>query len=381
MDNIDLLKITFLFTKFDEAMLSDLSSQIQELSIPKGITFVKEKEQADAFYIIKDGAVEIFTLGNENEEIILAKLEKGAYFGEQALLETPPGFRSANVRTLTDTTLLKIFHSSFKKIIDFDRSLKNELKKIGYQQLINKIQAIESEYDISKYLLENETSYEVRDFSPGEIIIKENDPPDGVFFLLSGLVNVYKRNEIGIEELISTIKPNSLFGESGLILGRPRQATLKAQDSVKTLFIPPGKFRGLYQRQPKVKSIVDTLQKVYTSPYEGEVTQFIGRFLHLPAVITKYQLQEGREIISSRVVGKNILFIRQANIPNPTIYTYENKDIFRELHIANGRLVGVTAHGEWKELPDLYKKIFENQAISDTELQDFQKTGNLSTQY
>lgn len=266
MDNQELLKNTNLFTKISNTHFLELLSEIEEVTIPARTTFIKEGERADALYVLKEGVVQVFTLGKANEELILARLEEGAYFGEQALLGETPGLRTASVRALTDAVLLKIQYSMFLKTVAANESLKKELKKIGFQQLAAKLQAIE---------------------------------------------------------------------------------------------------------------INETLKKVYISPMRGEITQYRGNFLHMPAVISKINLPDGREIIASRVVGKNIQYFGETNIQNSLKLSYEGPSVFRELQLHEGRLVSITTYGEWDALKELCSRIFEKKGLNEAELKQFQE-GSLS---
>lgn len=257
---IDLLRNTGLFVNTNAKKLAKIAAQIEEIHIPANITFITEGEKADALYIVKEGIIQVFT-----GEIILARLEKEAYFGEQALLNEIPGPRTASVRTLTEATLLKIKHDIFLETIATDEALKNELIRMGFQQLTAKLQAIE---------------------------------------------------------------------------------------------------------------VVETLKNVYSSPERGKITQHLGNFLHMPAMIVKFKLPDGREIISHRVIGRNIQHI--AEIQNGQKIIYEDKTTYRELHIHENRLVGLTSYGQWNEIKDLYSKIFDKTKLTDEELKLFKKTGSLT---
>lgn len=378
MDNIELLKGTSLFTKVDSAKFSELTSQIVEIKVPADTVFIKEGDKADALYIVKDGVLQVFTTGRKKEDVVLARLESGSFFGEQALLNTTPGLRSASVRTLNDATLLKLDHKLFLKIVESDEILRHELEKIGFQQVLGRLQALESEYNLSKHLFDKETIYKTKGFNPGDTIISEGDTSDGAYYLVSGTVDVFKKNEQGNEELFSTLHPNHLFGESGIILHQPRQATIKAHDAVKTLFIPADKFKELYEKRPQLKAIADTLQNVYQSPKRGEVTQHMGVFLHMPAVTSIFRLKDGREIVSSKVVGKNIQSIRDSKVQNPQTYSFENKTFYRELLVVDKQLVGVTSYGEWDSLQNLYSRVLDNGTITDEELKLFKEQGDIA---
>ncbi len=375
MENKELLRHTRLFLKIDDEQFTDLLSHVTEVRFPPGRTIIHEGETADYLYIIKEGVLQVFTTNPKNERVILARLEKGAYVGEQALIQPTPGKRNASARTLTSVTLLKIDHSSFLKVLEKDSELKKELKSIGFKQLISKLQALETEFDIAQYLLEDKESFETKSFKAGETIINQGEQPNGAFLLLTGNVEVFKDGN-----LICTTTPGYLIGELSLIINQPRQATVKAQGDVSTYFIPTDKFKELYQIRPKLKEITDTLRHVYQTPQRGEVVQFIGRFLNMPATITKFSLKSGREIVASTVIGKNMNSIRDTDIKNPEHVAYENKSIYRELQFIQDRLVGVTAYGEWSTLKELYSRVLENEKITKEELDLFSSTGEIRSE-
>lgn len=64
----------------------------------------------------------------------------------------------------------------------------------------------------------------VREYEPGEIIIKEGDRDNCIFFLLSGRVIIEKD---GVE-LTQLSNSGDVFGEMAVIQGRPRSASVRA---------------------------------------------------------------------------------------------------------------------------------------------------------
>lgn len=177
MTNEELLKNTLLFTKVDREKFQELLSEIEEVKAPEKTILIREGDLADALYVIKEGALQVFTTGKKGEDIILARLEAGNFFGEQALLTRTPGHRNASIRTLTPCTLLKISHASFLKILAAEDSLKQELEKIGMSQLVTKLRAVESDYDISKYFFDSQEGFETKTFEKDAVIIQQGDPP------------------------------------------------------------------------------------------------------------------------------------------------------------------------------------------------------------
>ena len=75
-----------------------------------GQTIVIEGRVGAAFFIVVSGSVEVFKR-KDSDEVVLATLRAGEFFGELATMRHVP--RSANVRALQDTTCLIIRRADF----------------------------------------------------------------------------------------------------------------------------------------------------------------------------------------------------------------------------------------------------------------------------
>ncbi|RMH68396.1 MAG: hypothetical protein D6675_16305 [Gemmatimonadetes bacterium] len=96
------------------ADLKRLSTLLEEKHFRAGETVFYEGSIGDALYIVKDGLLEVTkTLGNEEQS--LAKIVPGEFFGEMGLLENKP--RSATIRALHDSLLLRIDKSEFEHLL------------------------------------------------------------------------------------------------------------------------------------------------------------------------------------------------------------------------------------------------------------------------
>src|ERR1700712_2081853 len=76
-------------------------------------------------------------------------------------------------------------------------------------------------------------------FKPNEVIVRQGDPGDSFFYILSGIVKIVvsKKYDIGldteqskvtVEKYIGDLKAGQTFGELALIYGTPRMATIIA---------------------------------------------------------------------------------------------------------------------------------------------------------
>lgn len=84
-------------------------------------------------------------------------------------------------------------------------------------------------------------------FRLGDTIVREGDPSDGWFILLSGKVGVFKR-DFTVAEIV---KPGTVIGELGFLLSIPRTATLIAQEPTLLLHVRVG-LDELYAKFPDI---------------------------------------------------------------------------------------------------------------------------------
>ena len=73
---------------------------------------------------------------------------------------------------------------------------------------------------------------EYADTPPNSVIIKEDDPGEQLFLILSGKVRVTKRTYEGIEQILGILETGDFFGEMVLLDRRSRSASVYAHSRV-----------------------------------------------------------------------------------------------------------------------------------------------------
>lgn len=104
------------------------------LEVVAGEHIFQEGELGTEMFLIQSGRVEIYTRseGKGRKERSLAKLERGDFFGEMAILEDRP--RSAAARAITDVRLLRINGSTFTQMIQSNPEIAvRMMKKLSYR--------------------------------------------------------------------------------------------------------------------------------------------------------------------------------------------------------------------------------------------------------
>ena len=93
--------------------------------------------------------------------------------------------------------------------------------------------------------MEKFSKSEIRQYTAGEVVIKEGDRSEKIFLIISGQVEVTKLNEHHAKVYIATLDEGEIFGELGVIQDRKRQATVTAKTNLVVEIINPVIFEKL----------------------------------------------------------------------------------------------------------------------------------------
>jgi CRP-like cAMP-binding protein len=101
-----------LFSQLSPAAVEVLSRLMVEVTFRAGDTIFLEHEPGTALYIVRSGAVRIWTRDADANEVTLTELAPGAFFGEMSVLDG--GKRSASASARTDCRLLCLRSADFE---------------------------------------------------------------------------------------------------------------------------------------------------------------------------------------------------------------------------------------------------------------------------
>jgi ATP-binding cassette subfamily B protein len=94
------------------------------------------------------------------------------------------------------------------------------------------------------------TCAEEHTFKPGEAVFREGDPPDGMYLVLEGAALIVRKTAHGEERTVAIVTQGQSFGEIGLLIDRPRQATVSAGTDLRVLKITPTVLDLLHKSAP-----------------------------------------------------------------------------------------------------------------------------------
>lgn len=373
----DTLRLTNLFDSLSDSEFAAVVEGSIKVRGRPGEVIVKEGDRGDELFVILDGSVQVYTQTRMGSEIVLAKLEAGQFFGEQALLPGTSDLRNASVRAFSDATLVKISHDAFQQALSRSSPLRERLLALGEKEARENLLK-QSALFRSLKLDQGDWARETV-IPDGQIVFSEGDEGDDFYVILSGTAGVYKSVD-GEARLVVKLREGQCFGELALIRKEPRSATVVAEGALRVLAVDGAHFMKLYAETPELQDYMKTLQKVYLLPGKGFTTQHAGEFMGHDAITTMYHLQSGRKVLASRVIGYDLFnmdVITDKGSPETWQWRDAGEGKLREILVQDGKVVGATVRGSWDELGDIHAMMLDDASLGDWQRSVFEQKGTL----
>jgi ATP-binding cassette subfamily B protein len=90
-------------------------------------------------------------------------------------------------------------------------------------------------------------------YSFGDSIVREGEPSDGYYVLVSGRARLVKRGTAGEEISLNVLRPGEGFGEMGLLDAATLAATVRASSDVEVLRLDKSVFDALVRSRPEIR--------------------------------------------------------------------------------------------------------------------------------
>lgn len=357
----------------DDATIESLFRLAEERRYEPGALVVQQGEPGDRLYLVLEGYADVVRRLPDGRSVVVARCGPGDHFGERALMPGRPGLRTADVVAHTALRAATVGREAFLAALERDHPLEQRLLEVMDAQLLADL-AHESELVRSLRLGRGDLERERR-LEAGEVLFEQGDPADALYLVLEGRIGVVVNGEAR-----ASLGVGECFGELGLVERAPRSATARALQPSRLLVVDGARFQALVQESAQARELFSTLQRVYRLPHRGVVTRHSGQLHGRPAVSHVFELPDGRAVVASRVLGEDIYQADQADsAPTRTLTWVEpERQLRRELRLdAEGHVVGLTAHGPWRGLAELQRRLLEGEALPPALLEGFEGSGEL----
>jgi ferredoxin-NADP reductase/CRP-like cAMP-binding protein len=281
----------------------ELFARAKILNVELDEVIFEEGDIGHSMYVIKSGAVRVLATTESGQQIILASLEEGECFGEQAILAgRTEDKRHISVVATESSQLLKIAFADFQSLMPKDTDLEAQLKQISEEKIRSERAKKSAMLKSSQLLGDGGMEWlEEQQFEDGEFVFQQGDVGERFYLILEGVAKVTKK-ENGTEKLVSRLSRGQYFGEMALIRNEPRSVTVSAEGRLRV-----NSFKGAVSHDVGSQfSVMDSLTAMYNIPAK-----------------------------------------KKADSGAPIAYKHYGID---ELSFKIGPLVGITAFGEWPDV-------------------------------
>ena len=274
-----------------------------EKTFVDGDVIIREGDSGNTFFQLLEGNVAVFKNYGQADEVQVAVIEPGQYFGEMAVIETYP--RSSTVVATGDVkvveipaealneyftqnpdkilAIMEVFGSRIKKMTEDCNEAKKALDDVRRTNSRDKYlgffaqMAQQSIYLTSKnFRLERPSAEELRaasnlvssqsandgeTYNYGTIIFKDGDIGKCMYILHSGKVGIYSKYGQVDELKLQEVEPVACFGEMEMLTGEGRDTTAVAEEGgTRVEIINAEALPGLFQTNPaKIDMILKSL--------------------------------------------------------------------------------------------------------------------------
>ncbi|CAF2750866.1 unnamed protein product [Rotaria sp. Silwood2] len=207
-----------LFRTLEAKQIDQILDAMWEKHVNQGECIIRQGDDGDHFYVIDKGTYEVYVSHVEDSKgqaIKIGEYNQTGSFGELALMYNQP--RSATVIATSDGILWVMGRQTFRKLV-----LKHAFRKRQmYENFLRDLDILQS---LTDYERSNVADALIPiDYYQNDIIIKQGDKGDRMFFIEDGQCDIYRN-----EKFHKRLNEGDYFGELALLNHEPRSATVIA---------------------------------------------------------------------------------------------------------------------------------------------------------
>jgi CRP-like cAMP-binding protein len=244
-----------------ELSASDFVAVLETVSLvrkPRGARVLAQGDAGSSFFIAARGDLVVVRDSDDGSQATLATLHEGAVFGEMALLSKSP--RAANVDTASEADLLELRVETLAQLSSGAQTVARALDRFTRERLVMNMIATAP---LFRPLDRGQRIDLVRRFVAHEVaagtdLIREGENVPGLYIVLSGAVDVWKRD--GDQKvLLATLSTGEVFGEMSLLNATKASASVTAAQRTTVLLLAREYVERLIHSLPALRGYLEGL--------------------------------------------------------------------------------------------------------------------------
>jgi CRP/FNR family cyclic AMP-dependent transcriptional regulator len=112
---LEALRSVPLFASLDDEAARELRSLLSDKIVPQNTRLFRQGDKGDSMYLIESGRVRISLRDDDKQEVVLAELAQGDFFGEMSIIDGRQ--RSADAKVIEDARLAILSRDAFLSFV------------------------------------------------------------------------------------------------------------------------------------------------------------------------------------------------------------------------------------------------------------------------
>lgn len=234
-----------LFAELDPDAFVDVVLRMDLKNVDEGEVLIEQGRPGDAVFVICAGGAKVVRRGDDGGEIELAHLPGGTLVGEMALLTEAP--RSATVVAERPSEVFVLGRKDVEEISKAHPGVPQQLVEFCKKRLLSNLVRTSPLFapldDAQRLDLLGRFASRVH--APGAVVIEEGQNGEGLSVILTGEVQVTRKDDQGETVVLATLREGDVFGEISLIRDAPATATVTATRKTAVVELPADDFAHL----------------------------------------------------------------------------------------------------------------------------------------
>jgi len=353
-----------LLSRLSDREFAALLAEATPLALERAQVVFEAGASADAFYLIRSGAIDI-VLGGAS----VARLGAGECFGERGLDPSGTGVRSASAVALGPTSLLRVPAAAFCAIAGpavFGSDKAPGAPRDELPSLLG-----------GAWTSGLSPAAEERRFPAGAVIVSEDAAADAAWYLVEGFARVEQGGRV-----VGQVRPGQCFGERAVLLETRRAASVIAETDVVVNRVEAADFRAWVTAQPGLHDLLASLTQIHRSP-DGARTVTVLRGHHdgHPCVTSIARLADGRSFTAIKLEDQPVLILTTDDGRGPATERVEYERAApgqrRRLEHRGERALTVVLEGDLRQAAACSEALRRDAPLTRGEVERFRWTGRL----
>ncbi|HVJ14767.1 MAG TPA: cyclic nucleotide-binding domain-containing protein [Polyangiaceae bacterium] len=241
-----------LFSTLDRDVLRSLLAVFDARVVSEGKRVIGEGELGSEAYVVARGELDVERRTADGvQRVHLARLGAGSLVGEMALVSR--AVRTASVTAARPSVLLVASKAELDRVAISNPGVAREVNDYCRRRMIDSVARTSPLFhNVSSFDREALVDrFQIRSFEPGERILVQGRPCDGLYLIAAGNAAVVKQEDRE-RSIVSQLGPGALIGEVALVLRKPVDREVVAQHPTITLHLPREGFLDIMRAHPRL---------------------------------------------------------------------------------------------------------------------------------